>query len=149
MLLVFFAYFDNSVAMESRISRINARVFEDCEALQKIEIPENVTEIGDQAFRSCRSLKTVVIPENVAQIGERAFDGCYQLDTVYCKPTVPPMGGDYMFESDDTCHFYVPEESVESYKSTPYWSDYAERIFSNKDVEEPVGNNGSEESGSR
>ena len=54
-----------------------------------------------------------------------------------------------MFESDKSCYFYVPEESVESYKSAPYWSDYAERIVSNKDVEEPVGNNGSEESGSR
>ena len=59
------------------------------------------------------------------------------------------MGGYDMFESDESCYFYVPEESVEDYKTAPYWSYYAERIVSNKDVEEPVGNYGSEESGSR
>ncbi|MBO5234775.1 MAG: leucine-rich repeat protein [Alistipes sp.] len=120
-----------------------------CYSLGRLSIGNNIRTIGAESFADCSKLTGVVIPENVAQIGERAFDGCYQLDTVYCKPTVPPMGSDDMFESDKSCYFYVPEESVESYKSAPYWSDYAERIVSNKDVEEPVGNNGSEESGSR
>ena len=69
------------------------------------------------------------IPEGVTSIGDEAFVYCPSLAEVYCKPTTPPMGGDYMFENNASGRkIYVSAESVEAYKTAVGWSDYADAI---------------------
>ena len=52
---------------------------------------------------------------------------------VYCKPITPPMGGDWMFPSNNAFNkylrIYVPSNSVSAYKWASYWWDYKEHIF--------------------
>ena len=48
-------------------------VFEECENLQSIEIPESVTYIGDKAFKDCKSLKTVTLNEGLTIIKKICF----------------------------------------------------------------------------
>ena len=59
-------------------------------------------------------------------IGSYAFSGCRSLTSVYCKAVTPPAGGNDMFYSiASNGKIYVPTESVEAYKSTTGWSQYA------------------------
>ncbi len=141
------------VVIGNELKEIPTELCKDCNSLSRLNLGNNVQSIGAGAFANCDKLTGIVIPESVTEIGESAFANCYQLDTIYCKPTTPPMGADNMFYIyNESSFIYVPEASVEDYRSAPYWSDYDTRIVSNKDVEEPVGSSGSsdsEEDGSR
>ena len=52
-------------------------VFNGCNRLLSVEIPNSVTKIGDYAFYECESLTSVEIPNSVTKIGEYVFTGCY------------------------------------------------------------------------
>jgi hypothetical protein len=119
------------------VETINALAFLGCNSIVSVTIPNSVTSIKYGAFSSCYNLSDVTISDNVKEIGFGAFLGCSKLTNVFCKPITPPTGADLMFFSYDNnyndykpigCKMYVPTESVEVYKTTNYWSDYADYI---------------------
>ena len=136
------------------ITAIGNLAFHDCNTLTSITIPEEVTTIGEEAFSLCSSLKSITIPNGVTtigagvfyycnalssatigngvtSIGEFTFYGCSSLSSVYCKATTPPTLGDNAFGINATdCKIYVPEKSVDAYKSAEGWCDYADCIVS-------------------
>ena len=71
-----------AVVVESGVTTIGGRAFEDCTSLSSITIPEGITTIGDRAFDGCSSLISITIPESVTAIGDRAFSGCGSLTDV-------------------------------------------------------------------
>ncbi|MBR0394709.1 MAG: leucine-rich repeat protein, partial [Alistipes sp.] len=88
-----------------------------------------VTSIGNSAFWDCELLKSITIPDSVTSIGSSAFLKCSSLTSIYCKPTTPPSGRSYMFDSNASGRkIYVPTASVNAYKSAQFWSDYASDI---------------------
>ena len=64
------------------VTSIGDYVFEACNSLNSINIPNSVTSIGWAAFNGCRSLPTITIPNSVTSIGGIAFSGCTALITV-------------------------------------------------------------------
>ena len=118
-----------SVTIPDNVTTIGGGVFEDCSSLTSVTIPDSVTTIGGSAFENCSSLTNLTIPERVTSIGGWAFSGCSSLTSVYCKATTPPAGGYEMFRFNaGNSKIYVPMQSVEAYKSAPYWSEYADSI---------------------
>lgn len=96
----------------------------------EVIIGEGVTTIGYAAFSGCNQIASVTIPESVNSIDSSAFSGCKQLSSVYCKTTTPPsLGGSYIFYNNAADRLiYVPIESVDAYKCTERWSEYADAI---------------------
>ena len=107
------------------------------------EIPETViydgvtytvTSIGNEAFKDNTNLTDVIIPSTITSIGESAFAGCSNLKSITVNSTTPIVfpsasrtrGGSSVFEGVDktTCILYVPEGSVELYKTAPGWSEF-------------------------
>ena len=114
-----------SITIPNGVASIGNYTFWDCSSLTSITIPDSVTSIGSYAFYNCSSLTSVTIPDSVTSIGRYAFSYCSSLTSVYCKATIPPTGGDYMFyDNASSCKIYVPTESVEAYKYAEYWSYY-------------------------
>jgi len=70
---------------------IDERVFEGCESLTDITLPDSLTTIKDSAFYKCASLESIVIPESVTSIEENAFEACNSL-TIYARAEKKPRG---------------------------------------------------------
>lgn len=104
-----------------------------CNTLTNVYIPNSVTLIDRYSFRYS-IFKNITIPESVTNINEQAFYYCSNLEAVYCKPSTPPAIDDInkwniFGENAPGLKIYVPEESVDEYKSADGWKDYADIIM--------------------
>ena len=116
-----------SIDIPSGVTSIGQGAFSNCSNLTSIDIPNSVTSIGSGAFSYC-SLTSIDIPNSVTSIDSGAFSYCRSLTSVTVNVTTPPTLGLNAFYDTNDCPIYVPSESVETYKSTSGWSDYASRI---------------------
>ena len=89
------------------------------------------------SFYNCKQLNSLTIPESVSAIESGAFTWCSKLRDVYCRATTPPIaevGNVYppLWYAFSQCAsnliIYVPTSSVEAYKNTDGWCDYANNI---------------------
>lgn len=82
----------------------------DCPLLEYLRLPPTMTSIGQHAFASCPRLVTVISDaETPPTIGSETFMG-----------TPIALGGG---------RIYVPDDSVDAYKSATNWASYADRIY--------------------
>ena len=64
------------------LTSIEDGIFQECNNLTSIAIPDSVVSIGRSAFYGCSSLKSITIPDSVTSIGFFAFRNCDRL-TIY------------------------------------------------------------------
>ena len=114
----------------SGVTTVGNRLFYRCAELQNVNLPESLVNIEPYAFAACSSMTTVIIPKNVATIGSCAFKNDKALVSVYCFAATPPTLEDNEVFSGNASDrkIYVPEASVEAYKSAQDWSEYADHI---------------------
>lgn len=55
---------------------------EDCDNLESVYFPDNITKIGSWAFRGCIGLKNIRWSKNLKTIGDNAFQNCNALTKV-------------------------------------------------------------------
>lgn len=101
--------------------------------LEEVIFPEGFLELGMNSFNQCTSLKNPVLPETLSIISAHAtFYGCTGLESITFLSQYPPtVIIDYindMFDNTNDCPIYVPADSVDYYKQTNGWSQYASRI---------------------
>lgn len=129
--------FAGCVALRSvtlpRTTTIGIAAFVGCSALVDILLPK-ATTIGQSAFWNCSALQQVDLPD-VLSIADSAFSNCSALSTVVLSsPQLCSLGGTEAFfgtpveKSQTSGYIYVPDYSVELYKSTKNWSAYADKI---------------------
>ena len=81
-------------------------------------------------FNSCKQLTEAVLPDTLTYIGDYTFCNCNLLEKVICNAITPPSIGERAFyNTSATLKFYVPDESVDAYKTATNWSTYADRIY--------------------
>ena len=68
------------IAPES-LKEIWLYAFKDAKELTNVEL-KNVTEIGDMVFENCEKLESIVIPETLEEIGASVFGGCSSLHDI-------------------------------------------------------------------
>jgi hypothetical protein len=84
------------IIIPDSVTYIEYQAFLYCYSLLSITIPNNVTRINDNAFQGCQSLSNVVIPEGITEISQRMFNGCSNLISV-SLPSSVTMIGKYAF----------------------------------------------------
>ena len=142
-----------SITIPSGLTSIGARTFYGCSSLTDIEIPSGVTNIGNSAFygcsgltsiifndvlltisnsafRNCSGLTSIELPSSITSIELYAFNGCTNLSSITVLATTPPtLGVNVFYVNASGRKIYVPQESVEAYKTATNWSTYASAIL--------------------
>ena len=142
-----------AVEIPDSVTSIRGTAFAGC-SLTSITIPDSVISIGDYAFQKCRSLTSAIIGSGIIHIGMRAFQncssltsctigsgityfgsevfqGCDLLSRIIFEGTTPPRLGYNAFDYTD-CPIYVPNESVDLYKTA--FCGYSGRILPIRDI---------------
>lgn len=57
-------------------------VFQRCENLETITLPDNLMHLGANAFQECFSLKSIRIPDGIVSIESEVFSSCHALEEV-------------------------------------------------------------------
>jgi hypothetical protein len=76
------------------------------------------------------NLPSIVIPDSVTSIGDSAFYNCSGLTSFVMTSTTPPtlQGWNVFGYTNSSLQIYVPDASVNTYKSEYNWSSYADKI---------------------
>ena len=106
---------------------IGKKVFEYCNNITSITIPNSVTSIEKNAFSGCTGLKNITIPNSVKLIKSHAFDGCSSLSSIYLLGTKPPQLNNKNVFPDSlysNAVLYIPEGSLATYKAANLWKHF-------------------------
>lgn len=125
-----------TIILPSSVTEIGWSSFDSCVNLVSVNIPSSVINISDYAFYGCKSLSSIDIPSSVISISDFVFSGCTSLSVVNVNRSNPPS-----LENATTLNktfnnnapgrlIKVPAGSVEAYKSSKGWSNYADSIVS-------------------
>jgi len=106
------------------VTSIGDYAFQSCWGMTSIVIPNGIISIGKNAFRG-GGLTSITIPESVVTIGEGAFSYKEDLTDVYCLAiNIPETSEDAFCYFENAVTLHVPEEVLESYKTTEPWKDF-------------------------
>lgn len=98
-----------------------------------VTIPPKQSSGGHTFAGNCKNLELVIIPPTVTSIGSVAFVNDSNLRTFVCKADTPPtIAADALNNTpiaSGAGSIYVPDGSVEDYKTAANWSAYADRIL--------------------
>jgi len=112
------------------ISSIGSSALIQCYSVTSVVIPDSVSSIESNAFQDCYSLMSITIPDNVTNIASSAFSNCFSMSEYHFKPTTPPtLASANVFNSiASDCVIYVPQGSLDAYKTATNWSTYASKM---------------------
>ena len=94
--------------------------------ITSVKIPV-LEAIPNFMFTECSSLSYVDIG-NATSIGSYVFLNCISLKIFICRADTPPEIAASSLPENLYFYIYVPDESVEAYKSATNWSKFASRI---------------------
>lgn len=117
----------NSPEIPSSVTNMN-NTFQGCSSLVNAqEIPSGVTNM-DFTFSNCKSLvKAPTIPSGVTRIGY-TFQYCSSLKELTFLMITPPTYTTTLKGCSSLETIYVPDESVDAYKTATGWSEFASKF---------------------
>ncbi len=98
---------DTSFVVPSSVTTLSAS-FRNCEKLESVILPENLTSIPKSLFNGCQSLKQVLIPESVTYIGPSAFGACMSLASIRIPDGVTAIYSLTFAACPDLSSIYIP-----------------------------------------
>ena len=111
----------DSYEIPASVTSICEKAFADCEDLETVTLPDNVTSIGDDAFNNT-ALTSIEIPASVTSIGKGAFHLCSSLASV--KLNSNPTIGEEAFFYNTTVTMNLAAAEVGGAHWTTFYNNY-------------------------
>ena len=89
-----------TVKLPESLTTIADGSFANCSALNHVTIPDNVTKIGTSAFCVCNALSDITLGRGLTTIGDFAFKNCDSLETIQLPSNLEKIGDDAFCECD-------------------------------------------------
>jgi hypothetical protein len=86
-------------ASSCQVTALPNYVFQQCEALNSIQLPAALQTIGEGTFLGCNALVSITFPTTVTTIAQSAFSMCYNIGTVNVQSTTMPAADELSFEN--------------------------------------------------
>ncbi len=126
----------SEILIGNEVKYIPNYAFLNCRAVKNLNIPDSVHTIGKNSFMDLNKLNSLTIGKSVRLINDSAFSNCMNLNNIYIKATTPPKTKTSTFTTvDKSIPVYVPCESIDAYKTSPYWSEFT-NIKCDVDIED-------------
>jgi hypothetical protein len=97
-----------------------------------VYLQEGIETLGRMLFRGFPANLHIVAPSTVTQVLSETFYGLSS-PVIFMLPTVPPYADSDIFNYASNYMIVVPDESLNDYKTSSYWSKYASSIYSMSD----------------
>ena len=119
-----------AIRIPGTVKTVGDNSFDGCSALASLELAEGVKELGTLAFRNCSALTQVTLPASLTKVGIDVFGGHGASIVFTSLATTPPSHiGGYPLGEVAGVTLYVPQGSLEAYKSAFGWRDYLNNTF--------------------
>lgn len=117
------------IEIPSGVTELEYATFFKCESLTSATLSENITKLGEDVFKFS-GLQSITIPSRVTEIGQYCFAFNYSLSSATINAVTPPtlQNDNIFYGSDRLTAIYVPQASVNAYKTASGWSTYASII---------------------
>ena len=89
-----------TVKLPESLTTIADGSFAYCPALNHVTIPDNVTKIGTSAFSVCSGLSDITLGRGLTTIGDFAFKNCDSLETIQLPSNLKKIGDEAFCECD-------------------------------------------------
>ena len=134
-----------NVVLPKNLEILNQGNFNNCTALKHIELPQGITAISAFSntglekiiipdlvksvggFRYCSNLSFADIGSGVTTFDSQAFNDCPNLKIMIIRAVTPPQYNAWSLPESmkNNSTIYVPDASVDAYKTTGGWSGWA------------------------
>ena len=94
----------------SSVNKVGTSLFADAKSLKNVDLSNSgITQLGNYIFQNCESLQTVTLPENLSYIGSYAFSACTNLTELNIPNTVSIIGN-YAFSKSGLVEVVLPQK---------------------------------------
>ena len=98
-----------TVKLPESLTTIADGSFAYCSALNHVTIPDNVTKIGTSAFCLCNALSDITLGRSLTTIGDFAFKNCDNLETIQLPSNLKKIGEEAFRECDILKSITLPD----------------------------------------
>lgn len=125
------------VKLGSGVVTLEDQAFAPSPLIESFEFNEGLESIGSLTVYNSKAITSITIPSTVKEVGEGAFVNCPNIANVTSLAVVPPAvphtcGGNVWWhnlivntEVLENAKLIVPAESVDAYRTAPYWKDFS------------------------
>ena len=113
-----------AIRIPGTVKTVGVNSFYGCSALASLELAEGVQELGTLAFQNCSALTQVTLPASLTKVGIDVFAGHGPSIVFTSLATTPPSSISFPLGEVAGVTLYVPQGSLEAYKTAFGWRDY-------------------------
>lgn len=115
-----------TVRITDKETEISENEFYGCTSLKSVSMGDGIDTIGRYAFSGCSALESFSFGTGLKSIGDEAFSDCTGMKKLVSKTAVPPVCGPQALDDINKweCTLYVPQESLDAYKSAAQWKEF-------------------------
>ena len=115
-----------TVRITDKETEISENEFYGCTSLKSVSMGDGIATIGKYAFSCCSALESFSFGTGLKSIGDEAFSDCTGMKKLVSKTAVPPVCGPQALDDINKweCTLYVPQESLDAYKSAAQWKEF-------------------------